>query len=219
MKPKIIVNKKLIQDADQLPDNLKSILADSDNNGMPDIADNALKIAGKGGGFTQMFLNINGKNYKGLSNLSPEMQEKIKQKMASFAQFADNNPQMKAALTGLLNSGILKANPNHPTVTVTPKPIKAAEDDKSSSLANALNNNQPKNDPNLIRSQPTINSQNQQYFQSGPLNPLGRSGSIISPAKNTGVGKIFGVAVGLIIAWGVYELNKRGLLDQFLNAL
>jgi hypothetical protein len=224
MKPQIKINGKTVQNMDQVPDIVKGMLEDKDNNGLPDVADNALKMAG-GGVFNQVLLNIAGKN---MANLSDEDKRIIGEKIAKFTKLAGGNANLQSLISTFMNgqNGKMNISTDHPTVTVsTSSPsVTPVQDNKTSSINNQMSNLVPTNMSIKTKKTPSTmarieQKQNQKYFQSTPLNPLGGVNSLITPAKGKGGGAIFFVAFALVIGWGIYELSKNGMLEKILEAL
>jgi hypothetical protein len=227
MKPQIKINGKVVQNTDQLPDFLKNLLGDKDNNGIPDVADNAIKMAGTGGILNQILLNVAGKSYSNIADMPPEAKKNLQDKLAKLSKMTGGNIQLQTLFSALMNrqNGAMNISSQHPTVSVSSAPINPVQDDQTASIASKINNKTPEN-PGLSTTKmspvnsPLNNPNNHQYFQSGPLNPLGRGmNSLISPAKEKSGGPLFFIAFALIIGWALYELNKNGMLEKILQAL
>lgn len=226
MKPQIKINGKTVQNMDQVPDIVKGMLVDQDNNGLPDVADNALKMAG-GGVFNQVLLNIAGKN---MANLSDEDKRIIGEKIAKFSKLAGGNANLQSLISTFMNgqNGKMNISTEHPTVTVSTSAqattMNPVQNDKTTSINNQMNNLIPTNMSIKTKKTPATTArieqkQNQKYFQSTPLNPLGGVNSLITPATGKGGGAIFFVAFALVVGWGIYELSKNGMLEKILDAL
>jgi hypothetical protein len=229
MKPHIKVNGKTIQNLDQVPEILQGVLEDKDKNGLPDIADNALKMAGNGGILNQIFLNVAGKSFSG-ENLPPEAQQKLQEGLAKLSKLTGGNANLQSLLSTFMNgqNGTMNISSDHPTVSVststTPPSMNQVQDNKNTLLNSRMSNNPPENfGVSTKKASSTMftaqQKQNNKYFQSTPLNPLGGVNSLISPAKGKGGGAIFFVAFALVIGWGIYELNKNGMLEKIMDAL
>lgn len=230
MKPQIKVNGKTIQNLDQLPELLQGVLEDKDKNGMPDIADNALKMAGTGGIFNKVLINMAGKAYGSITDMSPEVQKQIQEKLAQFSKSTGGNVQLQSLLASLMGgeNNPMKISTEHPTVSVSSPnlsmPINNIQSNKTPSIGSRMANDAPENFGMSTKKNPvplsrTQEKQNNKYFQNTPLNPLGGVGSLVTQAKGKGGGAIFFVAFALVVGWGIYELSKNGTLEKIIDAL
>lgn len=226
MKPQIKVNNKTIQNLDQVPDFLKDLLNDKDKNGIPDVADSALKMAGNGGMLNQILLNVAGKSFNNIADLSPEDKRKLEEKFAKLSKLTGGSANLQSILSAFMNNpgGV---STDHPMVTVTTSsaPINPVQDDKTSSINSIMNTNGMDNlgmstKKVLPEASRMGQKQTDKYFQSSPLNPLGGGmGSLVTSAKGKGGGAIFLAALVIIISWAVYELSKNGVLEKIIDNL
>jgi len=234
MKPQIKVNGKTIQNLDQVPELLKGVLEDKNKDGLPDIAEAALKMAGTGGIFNKVLINMAGKAYGSIADMSPDVQKQIQEKLAQLGKSTGGNMQLQSLLSSLMGgeNGPMKISTDHPTVSVTSSapssnpsiPMNHMQSNKTPSITSRMVNDAPENfgmstkktSSPLSRAQ---QKQNDKYFQNAPLNPLGGVGSLVTQAKGKGGGAIFLVAFALVIGWAIYELNKNGVLEKIIQAL
>lgn len=230
MKPQIKINGKTIQNLDQMPELLQGVLEDKDKNGLPDIADAALKMAGTGGIFNKVLINMAGKAYGSIADMSPDVQKQIQEKLAQLGKSTGGNVQLQSLLASLMGgeNSSMKISTDHPTVSVSSSapsiPINHMQSNKTPSITSRMVNDAPENfGMSTKKTSPSMSGaqqkQNNKYFQNTPINPLGGVGSLVTQAKGKGGGAIFLAAFVLVIGWAIYELNKNGTLEKIIDAL
>ncbi|MBU0668431.1 hypothetical protein KJ951_04945 [Patescibacteria group bacterium] len=115
MEPKILINGKEIKGLEDLPENVKNLLSDDNNNGIPDIAENPLAMFGKLGDLKYLMRNAGtiSKNLKGLQvggvNKNPELREDFTvngKHYNSWAEVPENDKmEIKAKVQHFTNLG------------------------------------------------------------------------------------------------------------------
>lgn len=153
MQPKIFINGKEIKRLEDLPQNVRNVLSDDNNNGVPDIAENPFALFGKLGDIKHLTKNlpdlqknlpqiiqglqqggqkitINGKEYKNPSDMPESEKAALK---AQLSQIQHLKPQQNATPPSTDTTDILSrtAADRQNEIPVTGSPVVQEKQDRN----------------------------------------------------------------------------------------